>query len=69
MSSPAQSGLLEKTDGAAGNAFTTTFTVADALEQLPTVAITVYVPADDKAASLMIGFRVFDVKPFGPVQL
>jgi hypothetical protein len=55
--------------GAARFGLTTALTVPAALVQLPTVALTEYVPVAAVVALVIEGFCEDDVKPLGPVQL
>ena len=53
---PAQTGPFEVGEGAAGVAFTTTFTVPAVLVQPLAVAVTLYVPDIAVVAEGMVGF-------------
>lgn len=65
---PEQIGLLLLATGAAGVGFTTTETVAGALEH-PLKTVTVYVPLAAVVALGIVGFWFEDVNPFGPAQV
>jgi hypothetical protein len=66
---PSHTGLLLEAVGAARFGLTNTLTVPAVLVQLPTVAMTEYVPVAAVVALLIEGFCKVDVKPLGPVQL
>jgi hypothetical protein len=66
---PAQIGLLLVAVGADGIELTVTLVVPGVLVQVPTVAVTEYVPDAAVVAFDIEGFWSDDVKPLGPVQL
>ena len=65
---PTQSGLLLFGFGVAGVVFTTTVTVAGALEQ-PLLTTTVYVPAAAVVTFGIAGFCCVELNEFGPVHV
>lgn len=65
---PVQTGLLLETPGAEGIGLTITLVVPGGPVQLPTDAVTEYVPASAAVAAAMTGFCAVEVNPFGPVH-
>ena len=66
---PVHKGPLLVGAGVAGNGFTTTVVVPAALVHVPTVTVTLYVPASASVTLVITGVLEVDVKPLGPVQL
>ena len=53
---------------AVGNGFTVTAAVAVAVQPLPFVTVTLYIPPFAKTALAMLGFWVVELNDAGPVQ-
>ena len=51
-----------------GRGFTVTLTVDVLVQPLLPVTVTVYVPLAAVVAAVMVGLRIAEVKPFGPVH-